>query len=383
MPTAKPIAIEIFRAGRHVDMHGRAFDLTTADLAAIASGYDPARHEAPLVIGHPQLNAPAYGWVKGLRVDGNTLVADTHQVDPAFAEVVAAGRYKKRSASFLLPTAPDNPAPGQYYLNHVGFLGAAPPAVKGLRDAQFAAADQCAEFAIGERNWAFGQIATVLRRLREYFIESQGVEKADLLMPGWTIDSIAEAAQPDTPAEVSPNPSFAAPVIPPLEHSMPSPDQQSAEFAAREQALNTKAADIVAREQALAAREQQARRDDAAAFASGLVESGQLLPRDAATVTELLLVLPTDTPLSFAAADGSTTTVQPAAALREFLTALPPRVHYPEKSAPDATPAVASFATPPGETVDAAELAVHQKAVAFVAAHPGTPYLAAVAAVSG
>jgi len=367
-------AIEIFRSGRHTDMHGRAFDITRADLADIASRYDPAKHEAPLVIGHPQTNAPAYGWVKGLRVVGDTLVADTHQVDPAFAEVVNAGRWKKRSASFLMPTAPDNPAPGQYYLNHVGFLGAQPPAVKGLRDAQFAAAEQCIEFA-SDRRWGFRDVAGVFRRIRDWLIERDGAEAAEQVIPAWQIDSLVEAAQPD----IEPAPAFAAPAS---EETTVS-ESQTADFAAREQQLTQQAADLLAREQAIAAREQEAHRADSAAFAAALVESGQLLPRQAALATELLLVVPDDAPLSFAADDGTTTTVKPADALRELLSTLPVQVNYAEKSRGAASAPAAGFATPSGDTVDAALLVLHNKAVAWMQQNPGVPYLTAVKAVGG
>ena len=59
-------------------------------------------------------------------------------MDAAFAETVAAGRFKKIFASFYSPDAPANPVPGVYYLRHVGFLGAQPPAVTGLRSPEFA-----------------------------------------------------------------------------------------------------------------------------------------------------------------------------------------------------------------------------------------------------
>lgn len=381
MDTANP-AIEIFRAGRHVDMHGRAFDMTRADLADIAARYDPAKHEAPLVIGHPQTNAPAYGWVRGLRVVGDTLVADTHQVDAAFAEVVNAGRWKKRSASFLLPAAADNPAPGQYYLNHVGFLGAQPPAVKGLRDAQFAAADQCVEFA-SDRRWGFRDVAAVFRRLRDWMIERDGAEAADAVIPSWQIDSLVEAAQPDIEPAANPvtGPAFAASA--PASEETTMSESQTADFAAREQALSQRDAALVEREQALIAREQEARRAEAAEFAAGLVQSGQLLPRQGGTVVELLMVLPDDAPLSFAADDGTTTTVKPADALRDLLSGLPAQIDYTEKSRSPATAATASFAAPPGDTVDPAQLVTHNKAVAWMQANPGTAYLAAVKAVGG
>jgi len=135
-------AMEIFRAGRHVDMSGREVEITVADVAEIAAVYDPSLSEAPLVIGHPQHNHPSYGWVSGLRAEGALLVCDADQVDPAFADMVRTGRVKKRSASFFGRTSPGNPTPGKLYLRHVGFLGAMPPAVKGLRDVNLADADE-------------------------------------------------------------------------------------------------------------------------------------------------------------------------------------------------------------------------------------------------
>ena len=98
-------------------------------LAEIAATYNKALREAPLTVGHPKDNLPAYGWVAKVYVnaEGN-LAIDPEQVDPAFAEMVRAGRFKKRSASFYPPNAPHNPTPGRWYLRHVGFLGAQPPA---------------------------------------------------------------------------------------------------------------------------------------------------------------------------------------------------------------------------------------------------------------
>lgn len=120
-------------------MAGQTLDFTEADLAATVAAYDPALSEAPIVVGHPRHDAPAYGWVRGLRLNtASGIEADLHQVDSAFAEMVAAGRFKYVSVSFYAPDAPNNPVPGVYYLRHVGFLGAQPPAVKGLRTPEFA-----------------------------------------------------------------------------------------------------------------------------------------------------------------------------------------------------------------------------------------------------
>lgn len=133
--------LDIFRAGRHVAASGEVLEFSADDLAKTAAAYDPAIHDAPLVVGHPQSDDPAYGWVSGLSVEDGVLRASTQDVEPAFAELVNARRFKHISASFYRPDSAVNPAPGTWYLRHVGFLGAAPPAVKGLRSPSFSASD--------------------------------------------------------------------------------------------------------------------------------------------------------------------------------------------------------------------------------------------------
>lgn len=122
--------MEVFRAGKHVSANGVEREWRVTDLQQMAESYDPEKHEAPIVVGHPKDNAPAFGWIKGLKVVADKLMALPSQVAPEFAELVKAGRYKKRSISLY----PDGT------LRHVGFLGAQPPAVKGLKDIEFAGA---------------------------------------------------------------------------------------------------------------------------------------------------------------------------------------------------------------------------------------------------
>ena len=151
-PKQLPAAVEIFRPGVLIDDAGVERTFTADDIQAMADGYDPAVREAPLCIGHPAGNLPAYGWVQRLSVnDAGRLVMDPHQVEPQFAEMVSVGRFKKRSAAFYPPQHPSNPKPGTWYLRHVAFLGAQPPAVSGLKDIQFAEADQgCVCFSEGD-----------------------------------------------------------------------------------------------------------------------------------------------------------------------------------------------------------------------------------------
>jgi len=128
---------EIFRTGTHTSLNGQTKDFSESDLDTIASSYDPQQHEAPIVIGHPETNAPAYGWIEKIKRVGDRLIAFPKQVSNEFSELVKTGAFKKRSISIT----PD------LQLNHVGFLGAAAPAVKGLKDVEFSENVDELEFA--------------------------------------------------------------------------------------------------------------------------------------------------------------------------------------------------------------------------------------------
>lgn len=121
---------EIFKIGTHTSDKGISKEYTLDDLNFIAQSYNPQEDEAPIVIGHPVDNSPAYGWISSLEVtqDGK-LVAEVPEdkLQKDFLSAVQNGRYKKRSIS-LTPEGK---------LRHVGFLGGAAPAVKGLADIQF------------------------------------------------------------------------------------------------------------------------------------------------------------------------------------------------------------------------------------------------------
>ncbi len=127
MPEGLKGWIEVFRAGRWTDSSGNTRAWTESDLDRMVAGYDPSEREAPAVIGHPQTNSPAYGWVESLKREGGRLLATFRQVEETFEKMVREGRFKKRSISVF----PDG------RLRHVGFLGAAAPAVPGLKDIGF------------------------------------------------------------------------------------------------------------------------------------------------------------------------------------------------------------------------------------------------------
>lgn len=133
--------VEVFRAGSQTSSSGYTKEWTKEDLEDIVKKYDAKNHEAPLVIGHPKDNDPAYGWVEGLKTDGKILYAKFKQVVPEFIEAVKKGLFKKRSISLY----------GDLTLRHIGFLGAVPPAVKGLADIKFNEDNEVIEIEFEEK----------------------------------------------------------------------------------------------------------------------------------------------------------------------------------------------------------------------------------------
>jgi hypothetical protein len=271
-------SIQIFKVGTHTPMQGAALSFSESDLAATAAAYDPALHEAPLVIGHPSANGPAHGWVQSLGVAGGALEAVPHQVDPDFAEQVRKGSYKKISASFYEPTSPNNPKPGVYYLRHVGFLGALPPAVKGLRPVSFAETESgVIEFGDFDDRVNAG----LWRGLREWIIAKFGMDAADQALPGWSVDAIQEsAAQPEAVDEAQEVTQFSETTT----EVQVSPEERAALEAENAQ-LKQQLAERDAREAAAKAEE---RRKTNADFTEGLIAKGILAPKHKDTVVALL-----------------------------------------------------------------------------------------------
>lgn len=140
--------LHIFRAGTFQGM-GTETPATFSGEAIreIAESYDPMRHRAPIVKGHPEHDKPAHGWIKRLTADAKGLWAEPEDIAPEFAGEVRAGRYRKVSVAIFQPDHPNNPAPGRWHLKHVGFLGAVAPAVKGLDEPAFA--DDAKLFVVG------------------------------------------------------------------------------------------------------------------------------------------------------------------------------------------------------------------------------------------
>lgn len=257
--------IKLLRPGTFTDVKGVKVTFSKADLQQVVDSYDAGADPAPLVVGHPKLDTPAYGWVGKLSLQGDVLFAEPSSIDPGLADAVAAKQYQRISPSLYPPADPNNPTPGQWHLKHVGFLGAATPAIKGLGTVAFADA---------------GDMVTV------------------------DID----------PTTLSPEP------------RMNEPENQAAvDFAEREAAIASKEAELAERETALKVSQAQIDADAAAAlvtanvaFAEGLINDGRLMPAGRDKVIVLLGALQPIEAVSFGEGDTAVSIV-PLQALKDIL----------------------------------------------------------------
>ncbi|MBF0168788.1 MAG: peptidase [Alphaproteobacteria bacterium] len=289
--------IQIFKAGTHTTSGGEEITFTETDLAAIAAAYDPALHEAPGVVGHPKSDGPSYLWATGLQAEGDCLFADVDQVDPAFSEMVTAGRFKKISAAFYRPGQKGNPRPDGWYLRHIGFLGAQPPAVKGLKPVQFGEGEEFVEFGelpVSTLAFTLSRIAGLFGRFRDYVIEREGAEKADVMIPAWQIEDIASASVEIRASQV---PTAISNFSETEDKTVPN-TLNADDIKKREAELTEREADVKKREEAVSAKaaefsetETKQRRADHAAFLDSLVASGRPLPAPKDSLVEFMEVL--------------------------------------------------------------------------------------------
>lgn len=323
--------IHIFKAGQHTAMQGESLAFSEADLAACAAAYNPALHEAPLVVGHPATDAPAFGWVHSLSVTPEGLFAAPLQVEPAFAEAVSEGRYKKVSASFYKPDSAANPVPGVFYLRHVGFLGAQPPAVKGLQNVHFADTDaDCVtvEFSEADTSSIIRRMASLFRGLRDWIIEKDGLEAADKVIPSWTADwiqedaAVAAAQNPESPAfsEKEKTMPSSIPDSTPKTPKNPAPVEPQ-DYSAKLEALQGQLASFAEKE----------RHTRAQSLVDKALAEGRLTPAQSAGLVSFMASLSETDVLSFG--EGDTAHSLPSFAyMSHFLNSLPVQVDFSEHS---------------------------------------------------
>ncbi len=124
--------IEVFKTGTHTSSNGNSINYTTEDLQKIANNYNQRiqlepTSKAPLVKGHPASNSPAYGWIDQLARRGDYLLAKVKDLTSDIINDIKDKKFQKVSISLT----------NDLNLRHIGLLGAAVPAVDGLKPIEF------------------------------------------------------------------------------------------------------------------------------------------------------------------------------------------------------------------------------------------------------
>lgn len=312
---------EIFRAGTHRDMAGNERHYSESDLDRTVAAYNPSEHEAPLVIGHPRTDAPAYGWVEKLQRVGKSLYAKYRDVAPELVDMARIGRYRKKSVKFY----PDGS------LRHVGYLGAQPPAIKGLANLAFADSDQNGCFEFSETN--AGVVHRLFQGMRDLLISKFDLETADRVTPQWDIDNIEvepPVAGPVSAFAEGANMSRENELEQQLADERKKSEQLGAQFAEAQGKLDTVTKECATLKQAAVEDATRRRQADNRAFCEGLVKDGRMRPCDLTNALSFMETLSTAGEMEYAEGEGKTSKKPALDAFKAHLAAQPKVVEFGE-----------------------------------------------------
>jgi hypothetical protein len=375
---------DLFKTGTHTDMSGRKHTYTSEDLKTIERKFNEADDDAALTVGHPKDNSPAYGWLKRVRTVGDKLQGLATDIVPEFAEAVRKRMYKKISVSLR----PD------MSIRHVGFLGGAPPAVKGLNAVPlvFSEEPDALEFEFSESDlnfsdswFALSRIRTIghmMQSMRDYILGKDGIEMADKVAPQSDIDWLKEDPPPDpVPVEVGIK-SFNEPNITPekgvKEDKMELPNKpvipgadKPADFAEKVTALEGENVKLRTENETLKKGKVEG---EVRNFVEKVKAAGRLLPKFERGITEILV------DLKAAGQEINFSETEKKSAydlLADFVESMPVQVPLKEVGAPQGGAEDAGGDFVEVDNVDEERLDLHNKAKAL-AAKENIPYDKAV-----
>jgi hypothetical protein len=365
---SKKRAIELFRTGEHTDSAGHSHKFTADHVAAIANSYDKSAAPAPVVVGHPAMDAPAYGWVDGLAFNAASGKLDASlDLHDEMEQAITAKHFNRVSAAFFAPEHPSNPKPGSFYLRHVGLLGAAAPAVTGLKP--FGFADNGEAHAFADKN-AAGPVLNI-----EFALDtggSKGVleQLADALFAAVGKKTLATAIT------LNPVPNFTAPPASQENRSMMT-DAEKVEFQAAKDR-------VTALEKQLKDSATLAHTAAANTFANDLIVAKKIDPARKAEVVATYMAMAQAPEVEFATTDGSVSKVSALASWKKTMEGAPPVINTDAKTAPTDKPrgvVATSFSAPSGATIDSDAAETHNKTLAYMAKHGIKDYAQALTMV--
>lgn len=315
---------EICKTGKFKAKNGKLVEVTENDLDKIVTEFSAQTFPAPIVIGHPKDNSPAFGWVDSVKREGNKLFAKFKDVVPEFAELVNQKVYPNRSLAYY----------PNHTIKHVGFLGGTQPAIKSLAPYQFSEDEEAEiiEFSASD-DYKFRTIGNILQDLRDFLIERYDIETADKLVSTWRIEDLktietAEAAVAFCESFEKTEEPEAEPTV---DEEPPAPELP-AEFSEQ---INTANARIANLEAQIKQKEFEAKKKEHTEFCEGLVSEGKLTPANRATAMNLLELASNAGVYEFSECGEANAEEQ----VKQFLSASPKAVEFSElvtdKDAPE------------------------------------------------
>lgn len=304
---SQEIEIEAFRSGTAASK-----GITAAQIADVASGYDPDRNPAPVVMGHPSddQSAPAFGAISGARVEGGKLFLRIKNLAQEAIDGVRQSRILNRSVAFWHPDHPSNPTPGKLSLRHLGLLGGSPPAIPNMAPLRFSAEDQDQLVADGEPGapviFAAADQPKLADLLDEPAIAGIATAVAAILQPKGKEFGVTDEELKAKAAQIA---------------------EQEAALAQREADLKAKETQFAADEEARAKAAKEAREKANTEFAAQLVQDGKFPAGHKDDLTTVLNALPADV-LQFSGDANET----PADALKRILGSYPAAIQFGARS---------------------------------------------------
>ncbi|AXV65269.1 hypothetical protein D0907_08300 [Pseudoalteromonas lipolytica] len=314
---------EVFKAGTQTDSKGKTQTFSNADLNSVVANFTPKT--APLVIGHPKMDSPAWGWASELKAEDGVLYAKADEVSSEFAQAVEDKRYPNRSVRL-------EKVENGYKLAHIGYLGGKPPAVEGLawQFNQDENVDTLTfEFSAGDMDSISLRTSNTLTRLmgnlRNFITDRFGSEAADKVVPEYESEwlkeetIIAEHERSKSNAEFSKGGAIDTEInsdaTPPTHEDNAMDEEEKKALQDQLDAANAKNQQLEYNQRVTAAK----------TFINDEVNSGNA-PRLTNTegVAEFMASLDDgDTTFEFAAADGENQALKPADWFKGFLKGLP------------------------------------------------------------
>jgi len=315
---------EVFTTGTHTDSKGREVVITADDLSYIASNFNAQSAGAPLVVGHPKADAPAYGWAEKFTVEGENLIAHPAQVEAQFSQMVQDGRFKNRSISLYGPADPANPVPGGYYPRHIGFLGAQAPAISGLKAVEFSAAKDAYEFQspLESAEDVLSAVQWIISGVRRLFS-----------VPGMGRALASEFSTPEPQEDIMHKTTKTTAAAAALLASPAAAAAQGVDFSQSDLDAQRKKLEADRHEfaQILAA----TRRAEDLVLVEALETAGKVTPALKSGMVEFMAALPHDAPFEFAQADGEKVSKSPRDYFRELIGGASPLINFSAVSVDD------------------------------------------------